>query len=66
MDFVKTSSPSTWTSKMPPTPVTTSTAATLSSHSSRIRAARPAAFGSAPQGTQYSMRTWWRPAMQRF
>jgi hypothetical protein len=28
------------------------------SYSSRIRAARPAAFGSAPQGTQYSMRTW--------
>ncbi len=60
---MKTRSPSTWTSKIPPTPVTTSTALRLSSHSSRIRAARPAALGSAPQGTQYSMRMWWRSAI---
>ena len=58
IDFVKTSSPSTCTSKIPSAPVTTSTVPTASSHSLRIRAARPAAFGSAPQGTQYSMRMW--------
>ena len=58
IDFVKTSSPSTCTSKIPSAPVTTSTVPTESSHSSRIRAARPAALGSAPQGTQYSMRMW--------
>ncbi len=63
MDFVKTSSPSTWTSKMPPSPVTTSTVPIELSHSSRIRAARPAAFGRAPQGTQYSMRICGRPAI---
>jgi hypothetical protein len=59
IDFVNTSSPSTWTSKMPFAPGTTSTTAPVSSHSSRIRAARPAAFGRAPQGTQYSIRTRW-------
>src|SRR5262245_28818319 len=47
---------------MPFSPVTTSTALTLFSQSSRIRAARPTAFGCAPQGTQYSMRTWRRAA----
>jgi hypothetical protein len=38
----------------------TSTAAISRSHSSRISAARPAAFGLALQGTQYSIRTRWR------
>jgi hypothetical protein len=45
---------------MPSAPGTTSTTLTTSSHSSRMRAARPAALGRAPQGTQYSIRTWWR------
>jgi hypothetical protein len=57
IDFVNTSAPSTCTSKIPLSPGTTSIAPRLLSHSSRIRAARPAAFGRAPQGTQYSMRT---------
>jgi SAM-dependent methyltransferase len=48
---------------MPPSPVTTSTAVIESSHSSSSLAARPAAFGSAPQGTQYSMRMWWRASV---
>jgi hypothetical protein len=38
-------------------------APTSSSHSSRMRATRPAALGRAPQGTQYSIRTWWRSAI---
>src|SRR5690348_1937568 len=41
---------------MPSAPVTTFTSPTVSSSSSRICAARPTAFGRAPQGTQYSMR----------
>jgi hypothetical protein len=63
IDFVNTSAPSTCTSKMPFAPGTTSTAPTTDSHSSRILAARPAAFGLAPQGTQYSIRMWRRSAI---
>ncbi len=44
---------------MPFAPGTTSIAVTSASHSSRIRATRPAAFGRAPQGTQYSIRIRW-------
>ena len=47
-------------------PVTTSIVPiSFFSHSSRSLATRPAAFGRAPQGTQYSMRTWCVPAMAR-
>jgi hypothetical protein len=56
IDFVNTSPPSRCTSKMPFAPGTTSTDTRSFSHSSRTRAARPAAFGRAPQGTQYSIR----------
>ena len=63
IDFVNTSSPSTWTSKMLFAPGTTSTTPTSSSHSSRMRATRPVALGRAPQGTQYSIRRWWRSAI---
>jgi hypothetical protein len=55
---VKTSSPSTWTSKIPFLPGTISTVGHRGSNSSKIRAARPTAFGLALQGTQYSMRIW--------
>jgi integrase len=41
----------------PKVPGTTSTASIACSHSSRTRAARPVALGSAPLGTQYSIRT---------
>jgi hypothetical protein len=57
---VNTRSPFRCTSKMPFSPGTTSTMPISSSHSSRMRAARPTAFGRAPQGTQYSIRKWWR------
>src|SRR3954466_14130088 len=44
---------------MPPVPGTISTVETAFSLSSRIRAARPTAFGKALQGTQYSIRMRW-------
>jgi hypothetical protein len=61
---VKRSSPSTWTSKIPSVPGTISTVGQSCSNSSKIRAARPTAFGFALQGTQYSMRICGPAAMR--
>ena len=63
---MKTSSPSTWTSKIPFAPVTTSIVARSSSCCSSSRATRPAAFPRAPQGTQYSIRIVCGSAIRRF
>jgi hypothetical protein len=50
IDFVKTRSPFTCTSKMPLAPGTTSTIPTRSSHSSRMRAAETDSVGPRPSG----------------
>jgi hypothetical protein len=63
IDFVNTGSPFTCTSKLPSAPGISSRRPTTSSHSSRMRSTRPVALGRAPQGTQYSIRTWARPAI---